>query len=232
MGSINPFNLIMRYESRGGQNIPNFRFDSGHTAQGYFQITNSTWRSVAPQVGIDLNQYPSAMKAPFGVQQLAAAGLYQNRGLQDWTCDGCNMKIRGIVNEQGMGAFMSKDEAMAYARAHVNDTAPNVNSPGGASGFDPAMGGGPGKGSMGDPAQPYSGEGGQLPNSSPNFKTTAMDDLYKSGTITPSPTVPRAIDQQTKVMSETEKKTEEARAKAEAKRQKELTTKQDTWFDI
>ena len=37
--------LIKKFESAGGQNIPNYRFDAGHTAAGTHQITNSTWRA-------------------------------------------------------------------------------------------------------------------------------------------------------------------------------------------
>jgi hypothetical protein len=38
--------LIKQYESAGGQNIPNYRFDATHTAGGTHQITNSTWNSI------------------------------------------------------------------------------------------------------------------------------------------------------------------------------------------
>jgi hypothetical protein len=37
--------LILKYESMGGQNVPNYRFDSTHTAGGPHQITNSTWKA-------------------------------------------------------------------------------------------------------------------------------------------------------------------------------------------
>jgi hypothetical protein len=36
--------LILKYESMGGQNVPNYRFDATHTAGGPHQITNSTWK--------------------------------------------------------------------------------------------------------------------------------------------------------------------------------------------
>lgn len=76
--------LIFKYESAGGQNIPNFRFDPTHTAQGQYQITNSTWKDWAPQVGVDLGKYPNAMSAPPEVQEQVARWGYENHGWSPW----------------------------------------------------------------------------------------------------------------------------------------------------
>src|SRR5690349_7619340 len=78
-----PLDLISKYES-GDANIPNYRFDKGHTAQGYYQITNTNWRNIGPQVGVDLNQHPSAMSAPRDVQAKVAGEMYRRRGFADW----------------------------------------------------------------------------------------------------------------------------------------------------
>jgi hypothetical protein len=51
----------------GGRNIANTtRGTSSGQAQGYFQITTGTWQEFAKQAGIDLNRYPTPMKAADG----------------------------------------------------------------------------------------------------------------------------------------------------------------------
>jgi phage-related minor tail protein len=76
-------NAIERFES-GGRNVPNYKFGPGFTAQGHFQITNSTWKDIAKAAGIDLGQYPNAMSAPYDVQRRAANALVDQRGVQPW----------------------------------------------------------------------------------------------------------------------------------------------------
>src|SRR5690242_18386310 len=68
-------NLIAKYES-GDQNIRNYRYDPGHTAQGHYQITNTNWRNLGPKAGVDLSQYPSAMAAPKETQAKVARLMY------------------------------------------------------------------------------------------------------------------------------------------------------------
>jgi len=98
--------LIQRDESPGG-NVRNFRYDPQHTAQGYFQITNTTWRETAPKAGVDLSQYPNAMSAPYDVQRSVAAQLLKDRGTQPWS--DFNPKLaadlgRGVTVGSGGGA--------------------------------------------------------------------------------------------------------------------------------
>lgn len=78
-----PLDLISQYESSDA-NVPNYRFDPGHTAQGYYQITNTNWRKIGPQVGVDLKQHPSAMAAPREVQAKVAGEMFRRRGFADW----------------------------------------------------------------------------------------------------------------------------------------------------
>lgn len=75
--------LISKYES-GDRNVPNFRYDPGHTAGGYYQITNTNWRNYGPRVGIDLKQHPNAMAAPQDVQARVAKLMHKERGFADW----------------------------------------------------------------------------------------------------------------------------------------------------
>ena len=77
--------LISQYES-GNRNIPNYRYDPTHTAQGYYQITNDNWNKVAPVLGIDTSVYPNAMAAPQDVQAQVATYLLTQTpaGISNW----------------------------------------------------------------------------------------------------------------------------------------------------
>jgi hypothetical protein len=197
---------VVRQES--GFNVMAQNISSRETSYGVFQLnTMGGLGNSAQRAGIDPSD-PSQWQK----QVDFSLGVVQKDGWRQWY----GARDVGISRWQGVGGYQG-------------GAGDNFNDPkAGASGYDAAMGGGPGKGTMGDPNQPYSGEGGNLPNSSPNFKTTSMDELYKSGTISPSPTVPRAIDQQTKVMSETEKKIEEDRVKEQKAMSKGVTG----WLDF
>jgi len=94
--SGDPLALIEKYES-GGRNVmqgivppgggynPSVgRVTGPSTAQGYYQITNTTWRDAAPKAGVDLAQFPTAMSAPKEVQAKVAQALYNERGFQPW----------------------------------------------------------------------------------------------------------------------------------------------------
>lgn len=95
---LDALDAIERFES-GGKNIPNYKFGPGYTAQGHFQITNSTWKDIAKSAGIDLGVYPNAMSAPYDVQRQAAAALYQQRGFQPWAPH--NPGLRGYIAANG-----------------------------------------------------------------------------------------------------------------------------------
>lgn len=102
---------IMKFES-GGRNIhqqvvgPNGGFNPStgtvtgpSSAQGHFQITNTTWRGIAEAAGIDLGQYPTAMTAPYDVQRRAAAALYDKNGFADWAP--YNARLREWIKSGG-----------------------------------------------------------------------------------------------------------------------------------
>jgi hypothetical protein len=67
----------------GNRNIMQ-QVNNTSTANGYYQITNSTWRDVAPKAGVDVDKYPTAMSAPRDIQKQVAQELYQQRGIQPW----------------------------------------------------------------------------------------------------------------------------------------------------
>jgi hypothetical protein len=76
--------LIEKYES-GGRNILQQQVDpSISSASGYYQITDSTWKDIAPKVGIDVGQFPTAMSAPREVQTAVASKLLEERGVAPW----------------------------------------------------------------------------------------------------------------------------------------------------
>jgi hypothetical protein len=73
------------------------------TASGYWQITNTTWRAYAPQAGVDVRQYPTAMSAPYDVQRNVAGTIYEQRGFRDWAP--YNSAIRADLARNGAGAY-------------------------------------------------------------------------------------------------------------------------------
>lgn len=80
-------NVVSYYES-GNKNIPNYRYDPWHTAGGYFQITDTNWRKYAPQVGVNLGQYPTAMSASgpngYDIQRAVFDRMYAVEGVAPW----------------------------------------------------------------------------------------------------------------------------------------------------
>lgn len=90
------FGPIRQYES-GDQNIPNYMYDDEHTAQGYYQITNTNWRAYAPKVGIDLDEHPTAMHADEPTQRKVADYLLNHTpmGERNWT--DFNPKLRAAL---------------------------------------------------------------------------------------------------------------------------------------
>jgi hypothetical protein len=59
--------VLINAES-SGQNVTNAQ----EGAEGFYQITGPTWHDFAPRAGVDLTQYPSAIKAPYEIQSKVA----------------------------------------------------------------------------------------------------------------------------------------------------------------
>jgi hypothetical protein len=87
----NQLALIERYESQG-RNVPNFRFDPTHTAQGYYQITMSNWRALAHRLGITA---PTPMQASRYEQAEVALALLRESGIGNWA--NYNSRLRGAL---------------------------------------------------------------------------------------------------------------------------------------
>jgi hypothetical protein len=89
MAQVAPFSQIEPYiiqPESGGQNIfQNLVSASKSTAQGYFQITNTTWAGVPTTI---TQGYTNAMSAPFSVQQAAANWLWTTNNGSDWLGNG------------------------------------------------------------------------------------------------------------------------------------------------
>jgi len=98
--------LIAQYES-GGQNIPNYMFDRGHTASGPWQITNSTWNRYATGLGIQRLNFPTtAMDMPVGDQHSVASAIYGAEGFTPWTGTASrpiNTRLAAAIGGGGLG---------------------------------------------------------------------------------------------------------------------------------
>lgn len=171
---LDPLAPIMKFES-GGQNVPNYRYDSTHTAGGFFQITNSTWKDTAPAAGVDLGQFPTAMSAPFDVQKSVATTLYNQRGFQPWEPN--NPSLASYISQQGgAGAFVPPGQ--------LTSAGFGVNDPSAATGInDPSFA----------PSDPNALVFHMTPKGSGSSGAGA--GLNQAGK--PSQTVPEAIDKQT-----------------------------------
>lgn len=122
--------LIEQKES-GGRNVPNYKFGPGFTAQGHFQITNSTWRDIARTAGIDLGQYPNAMSAPYAVQRSAANALIDTRGVQPWAPHNPALRaaLGGAANDNGgVATNAAAREANVLREAYEGWNTPLANS--------------------------------------------------------------------------------------------------------
>ena len=123
-----PLDIIEHAESKG-KNVPNYKFGPGFTAQGYYQITNPTWRDHAKAAGVDLSQYPTAMTAPKEVQRAVAEQIYKKRGFQPWEAV---KHLRGQEKDYSVGTAGKREEAplermnrpMPTQTASISPTAP------------------------------------------------------------------------------------------------------------
>ncbi len=119
---------IERDES-GYRNIPNYRYDPKHTAGGNFQITDSTWRDTARGAGINTQQYPNAMSAPYPVQRAAATKLLETRGTQPWA--DFNPKLKADLAKGGDGEFIGQLAQAGGKPQQAQALAPVASSMGG-----------------------------------------------------------------------------------------------------
>jgi hypothetical protein len=77
---------------QGGYNPSVGRVTGPSSAQGYFQITNTTWKEFAPDAGVDLGKYPNALSAPYEVQKAVARNIVTTSGVQHWTNYNSNLR--------------------------------------------------------------------------------------------------------------------------------------------
>jgi hypothetical protein len=100
--------VIAEAESQG-QNVPNFRYDQRHTAGGILQITDTNWRTYAPQLDIDVNKYPNALSAPLLEQRRVGGLMLAREGVNPWTC--CNDKLRRQLGDGTVVPVSAKPKA-------------------------------------------------------------------------------------------------------------------------
>jgi len=93
--------LISQFESNN-QNVPNYAYGPSRTASGPYQITDTNWQQYAPQVGINTQQYPTAMSAPRELQQKVATAMYDAQGFAPWAP--FNPRLRNYLQQHGISA--------------------------------------------------------------------------------------------------------------------------------
>jgi hypothetical protein len=98
--------LIRKHES-AGRNVMNYIGDAGHTAQGYYQITNTNWRRLAPGLGITA---PNAMAASDEDQTRVALALRRESGMGNWA--NYNPSLRAAMNNMPAGGNAAFADAL------------------------------------------------------------------------------------------------------------------------
>lgn len=135
---VAPFSQIEPYiiqDESGGHNVlcdlpgcpgvPNPTGAPLSTASGYFQITNSTWKGA----GIVNQGYPTAMSAPFNVQEAVAAQLWNQNAGSDWLGSGSytgNSKIIA-ANAALMGGTLPAGQPLNAAVLALTGGAPGAS---------------------------------------------------------------------------------------------------------
>lgn len=133
-----PLDTIAHYESggrnirqnvvppEGGYNPSVGRVTGPSSAQGPWQITNSTWRKRAPRAGIDTKQYPTAMSAPVEVQRQVAAKMFSETGYRDWAPYNSRLRAALRRGEGGTEVRQSRDDAYLIAKPKSGATPTQV----------------------------------------------------------------------------------------------------------
>lgn len=142
-------NTIAHYES-GNRNILQTAYNGQginpstgthtlpSTASGPWQITDTTWRTWAPNVGVDINKYPTAMSAPVDIQRQVAAYGLDTEGLAPWAP--YNSRLAAALGVNG-GSGISPNVGPQYAQADtdtITDASPDVGIVPRASTITPA----------------------------------------------------------------------------------------------
>jgi hypothetical protein len=134
-------------QSESGGNASLIHYPSGYTssgtrssASGLYGYLDSTWRTYAPQAGVDVSQYPRAYMAPASVQtQVAAITPTSN-----WTCPGCNARADQLaMNSANVTGTPSGTIADGSSSANPGGVDPLTGDPlpGSAGGSGPGQGG-------------------------------------------------------------------------------------------
>ena len=124
-GTIDPLPIIQQFEDASGDPTAlNYQYDATHTAAGLYQITITTWNSIArqadlPQVGPG-TPYANVAALSADVQQQGAAYLFDTQGFNPWTCPGCDPALAAYVQQQGgpsAFALTSSEQALLSGAA-------------------------------------------------------------------------------------------------------------------
>lgn len=91
--------LIAKYESTGGQNVPNWKFDGvrgPHSAGGACQMLTSTYLPVAKSIDIDIEKFPVLGTLNEFDQWRVCWKLWSTKGYEPWTC--CNTRLKKVLS--------------------------------------------------------------------------------------------------------------------------------------
>ncbi len=124
--SKTPIGALIVQDESGGRNIPNGRYDAKHTAGGLCQMTDETWRRIAPMIDIDIAKFDKAGEASEFDQNRACFKLLAVDGVRPWTC--CNKQLREhLAGTQAPGRAKTSTPDAAPAAAKSSSPLPPAN---------------------------------------------------------------------------------------------------------
>ena len=148
----NSLALISKYESQG-KNVPNYMFQPGFTAEGYYQVTHTNWRHIAPVFGINATRPMGGSGAD---QAAVALYLMRRSGLQNWTNYNPRLRQAMASGEDGSKVWFGggRPPAEAGGGDRFGGTAEAAEGPPGAMPSMRDEGGAPAAASPTTPAAP------------------------------------------------------------------------------
>jgi resuscitation-promoting factor RpfA len=119
--------MVQNFESGGNYTATN----PTSSASGAYQFTTPTWSVYASQIGVDLNQYPTAASAPPAVQDAVFQQTVSQVGLQPWTCSGCDAPLSNyLVSNPGAAYLSTFDNGNVVAPTLASNATPDYGSQG------------------------------------------------------------------------------------------------------
>lgn len=126
--------LVQHFESGGNYAAVN----PTSSASGAYQFTTPTWQQYAGQIGVNLNQWPTAASAPPQVQDEVFGQAVSSSGLSDWICPGCDPALTNYLNANPSAANLPTFASGSSSPATSQGAQPAAKSASDCSWWNPS----------------------------------------------------------------------------------------------